>query len=156
PPEFAEANWHMYRGDKKEKAGESALATLLKQVQGTKAIVEFLDPKETDVAKRDAEIAKMEADAGLDAPVAEIGVYVGAIDKDKKEEKKKDEKKDDKKDAKDKDKKEEPKTVEPFLKKDHKPVIRLAVGVSKTDKDHVYVRRTLEDGKTISRFKLKK
>ncbi len=159
PPDMAESQWQMILGTqkKKDKANAAAVTTLLDQVLGRKAIVQFVGDKEPDAKKKDTAF-------GFDAPVAEISIYVDGIDKDKKEEKKeeKDGKEEIKKD--DKGKKEEKKDDPlPSIKKDAKAVVTIAISSKpvmtadkKVDKDHVYVRRTLEDGTTKSWFTMKK
>jgi len=142
-----EARWQMFAGSEKKTGDDRAIQFLIQAVQGKKAIVEFNDFPIADLKKNEAEW-------GLDNPVAEIKVYLSALDKDKKEDKK-DDKTDPKKEVKkdDKDKKDETKAAAdamPTLKADAKPIVTLAIG--KTDKEKVYVRRTLEDGKTQSWF----
>lgn len=143
--------WEMYIGKEKKKASDGAIHTLLEQVQGKKAIVEFLD------AAPGAEEKKKDAEWGFDNPVATVAVYQDAIEQPKKEEakdekEKKDdkEKKDEKKEA---GKKDEKKEGPPALKKDAKPVVKLEFG--KSDKETINVKRTLQDG-TVSRFTVKK
>ena len=158
PPEMVETQWQMLQSTEKKtaKASSTALNTLLDQVLGRKAIVEFVGDKEPDAKKKDTEF-------GFDAPLAEIFIYIGGIDKDKKEEKK-EEKKDDKLDPKKDPKKDEPKVDPlPALKKDAKAVVTIAISSKpvltadkKIDKDHVYIRRTLEDGTTKNWFTMKK
>ncbi|MBI2809052.1 MAG: DUF4340 domain-containing protein [Planctomycetes bacterium] len=143
------SHWYLVQGGERKKANDAALATLLDQVAGKRGIIEFLDVTDADAAKKDNEW-------GLAKPAAKISLYVAGIDnqvKDDKKDAKKSEKQLPKKDAKDK---KDPKKDEPLptLKKNHPAVVTLAVG--KIDKDHVYIRRTLEDGKTTSRFKMKK
>lgn len=148
PPEMIESVWQMVQGTekKKDKASSAAVNTLLEQVLGRKAIVQFLDVP-------DAEREKKEVEWGMKPPVAEIFIYIGGIEKKKDDDKKDDERKDDKKEVKKEEKKKDADAF-PGLKKDAKAVITIAVG--KVDKDHVYLRRTLEDGTTKSWFTVKK
>jgi hypothetical protein len=139
--------WQMYAGGEKKTANGVAVEKLIDQVLGKGAIVKFID--ESDEAK----LKKFDAEWGLEAPSAEIAVYTGAVEIEKKEEKKDEKDKQDKKDEK-KDTKDEKAETALTLKKDAKAVVRLAIG--KSDKEFVYVRRTLQDGATVSRFTLKK
>jgi len=85
-----EPEWQLAIGGKLEKVGGQAVLSLLQLIQGKKAISEFHDIAEADLKKREAEL-------GLDAPAAEIAVYVCGIDRDAKpkEEKKEDDPKKD-------------------------------------------------------------
>jgi hypothetical protein len=141
--------WQMYAGSEKKTANGVAVEKLIEQVLGKGAIVKFID--ETDAAAQ----KKFDAESGLDAPSAEIAVYTAAVEIEKKEEKKDEKDKIDKKDEKDKlDKKDEKTEATLTLKKDAKAAITLAIG--KADKEYIYVRRTLQDGTTVSRFTVKK
>ncbi len=74
-------SWLMIVGSdkktEKEKANDKAVQALIEQVLGKNAIVKFHD------AAGEAERKKQEAEWGLNPPVAEIAVYVNAIEKGK-------------------------------------------------------------------------
>ena len=155
PLQPPDEDWQMYASGEKKAAYGAAVEKLIGQMLGKGAIVKFID--ETD----EAALKKFDAEWGLDAPVAEIAVYTGAVEVEKKEDKKDDKDKKEKKDEKDKkddknlkDEKEKKDETMLALKKDVKPLVTLAIG--KSDKEFVYVRRTLQDGTTVSRFTLKK
>ncbi|MCS7046280.1 MAG: DUF4340 domain-containing protein, partial [Gemmataceae bacterium] len=140
--------WQLQIGaEQPAKANENAVAKLLETLQGKRQILEFKD------AATDAEAKKLDADLGLDAPVAEISLYSAGLEK--KGEAKKDDAKDQKDDKKEgkkeekKDDKKEPRGEEAFtLKKEAKPLL---LKFGKVDKDSVAVLRTSGDGLT-SRF----
>lgn len=143
-------HWHMLEGKEKKRASDLMIDALMNQVLGKKAIVEF--PKGTD-----DELKKKEADWELTDPRVVVSIYENGIEPPKKDEKKEEKKKEDK-DAKKEDKKEDKKDEKtedplPLLKDKHKAEVTLAIG--KTDKDTVYIRRTLKDG-TVTYFTMKK
>lgn len=128
--------WLMFLGTEKRKSNDTAVSNLINHLLGKKEIVEFLDLPDADKEKKLAEW-------GLKTPAVEVAIYANAIDRPKKDEK------DEKKDAKDKKDEE----GRPNLKKDLKATLKLEFG--NVEKDHVFVRRTLENG-TESYFKTKK
>jgi hypothetical protein len=116
--------WHVASGaDEWRNANKRIIDELLDALQGKRDIKDFLDNK-TD------------KDLGLDAPAAEVDLWVEGIDREKDKDKKDADKKDmDKKDKKD-DKK-----VDPKIKKDAKPTATLVFG--KVEGDNIYVKRTV-------------
>jgi competence protein ComGC len=135
--------WLIVAGvDKPRKANDKTIEALLDTLHGTKAIKEFADGKD-------------DSWGGLNGVnVTEIGVYLNAVEKDKKDDKKaaKKDAKTDKKDAKKGDKKDDKKEdAPPSLKTDAKPVVKLFIGTVDKDKKIAHVKRVLQDG-SESRF----
>jgi hypothetical protein len=152
-PKFGgQAEWFLFVGKEKHKANNKAVESLIEHLQGKKAIVGFEDVAEADVAKR-------EADWGIDKKSPEISVFVNAVEKKKEDDK--EEKKDEKKPEAKKD--EADKNAPPTLKKDLKPALTLVVGTVGMDKDKekdkellVHVRRVMDQGKITGRVTVKK
>ncbi len=144
--------WKVVAGSLRHRANEQAIQGadgLLTAVQGKGKVLTFIDVSDAKQgAAKDKEL-------GLDAPVAEVAIWIDGLDTDtpKKEEKKDDKaKKDDKKEKKDdkakkEDKKEEKKDEEPRLKAGAKPALKLTFARKDDKKDTtVYVKRETADG----------